>query len=54
MPKYAWMCPYKQDCGYASDPKCVKILNLAKFWIWQASLYVNVTLRPSRHLPAYR
>ena len=46
MPDYAWMCIYKQGSEYASGPKCVKILNMAKFWLWQGSQYASVTQRP--------
>ena len=42
MPEYAWMCLYKQDSDYASDPKYAKILNIAKFWMWQVFQYTNV------------
>ena len=45
MPEYAWMCLYKQDSAYASHPKYAKILNMAKFWIWQGSQYASVTQR---------
>ena len=31
MPEPARMCLYKQDSEYALGPKCVKILNMAKF-----------------------
>ena len=37
MPEPAWMCLYKQDSEYALGPKCVKILNMAKFWIRRGS-----------------
>ena len=46
MPKYyALMYLYKQHSEYASDPKYVKILNMAKSWIWQSSQYASVTQR---------
>ena len=45
MPKYVWMCPYKQDSEYASGPKYAKIVNMAKFLIWQGSQYESVTQR---------
>ena len=45
VPEYAWMCLYKQDSKYASGPKYAKILNMAKFWIWQGSQYASVTQR---------
>ena len=41
--KYAWVCLNKQDSEYASGPKYVKILNMAKFWIWQRSQFSSVT-----------
>ena len=37
MPKNSWMCRDKQDSGYVSGPKYAKILNIAKFWLWQGS-----------------
>ena len=43
MPKYAWMCVYKQGSEYASSPNYAKILNNVKFWIWQGSEYARVT-----------
>ena len=42
MPEYAWMCIYKQDSEHAPGPKHAKILNIAKFWIWQVSQYASV------------
>ena len=39
------MCLYKQDSEYALGPKYAKILNMAKFWIWQASQRASVTQR---------
>ena len=45
MPEYARICPNKQDSEYSSRPKYTKILNMAKFWIWQGSQYANVTER---------
>ena len=45
IPEYAWICPYKQDSEYTLGPKYAKILNMAKFWIWQGSLYASVTQR---------
>ena len=41
--KYAWVCLNKQDSEFASGPKYVKILNMAKFWIWQRSQFSSVT-----------
>ena len=38
-------CAYKQDSEYAPDPKYAKILNMAKFLIWQGSQYASVTQR---------
>ena len=43
MSEYAWMCLNKQDSEYASGPKYAKILNIAKFLIWQGSQYASVT-----------
>ena len=43
MSGYVWMCLNKQDSEYASDPKYAKILNMAKFCIWQGSQYMSVT-----------
>ena len=43
--EYAWMCLKKQDSEYASGPKYAKILNMAKFRIWQGSQYPSVTER---------
>ena len=37
MLEYAWMCLCKQDSEYAMGPKYAKILNMAKFLIWQGS-----------------
>ena len=45
MPEYAWMCIYKQDSEYASGPKYVKLLNMAKPLILQGSQYANLTQR---------
>ena len=45
MAEYAWMCLYKQDSEYASGSKYAKLLNIAKFWIWQGSQYASVTRR---------
>ena len=45
MPEYGWMCLYKQDSEYASCPKYFKILNIAKFWIWQGPQYPSATQR---------
>ena len=45
MPEYAWMRLYKQDSEYTSGPKYDKILNIAKFWIWQGSQCASVTQR---------
>ena len=42
MPEYAWMYLNKQDSEYALGPKYAKILNMAKFWIWQDSQYASV------------
>ena len=39
------MCLYKQDSEYASGSKYAKILNMAKFSIWQGSQYANITQR---------
>ena len=39
------MCIYKHDSEYASGPKYVKILNMAKFWILEGSQYASVTQR---------
>ena len=35
----------KQDSEYALGHKYAKILNMAKFWIWQAFQYVIITQR---------
>ena len=43
MLEYVWMWLYKHDSVYASGRKYVKILNMAKFWIWQGSQYASVT-----------
>ena len=43
MCKYAWMCLNKQDSEYALGLKYAKILNMAKFWIWQGSQYESIT-----------
>ena len=45
MAEYAWMYLDKQDSEYASGPKYAKILNMAKFYIWQGSQYANVLQR---------
>ena len=45
IPECAWMWLYKQDSEYASGPKYAKILNMAKFWIWQGCQYANITQR---------
>ena len=45
MSEYAWMCLNKQDFQYTSGPKYAKVLNIAKFWIWQGSQYASVTQR---------
>ena len=37
MPEYAWICLNKQNSEYATALKYAKILNMAKFWIWQGS-----------------
>ena len=42
MPEYTWICLNKQDSEHASSPKYAKILNIAKFWIWQGSQYANI------------
>ena len=39
---YAWICLNKQGSEYASCPKDVKILNMAKFWIPHGSQYASV------------
>ena len=36
-------CLYKQNSEYALDPKYAKILNIAKFWMWQGSQYANIS-----------
>ena len=41
MPEYTWMGLNKQDSEYASGPKYAKILNMAKFWMWQSSQYAS-------------
>ena len=43
MPKYTWMCVYKQDSEYALGANYAKIFNNVKFWIWQGSEYARVT-----------
>ena len=43
MPEYAWTCLNKQDSEYTYGSKYSKILNMAKFWIWQGSQYASVT-----------
>ena len=45
MPEYVWMCLYKRDSEYSSCPKYAKILNMAKFWIWQGFQYASITQR---------
>ena len=42
--EYAWAFLSKQDSEYAFT-KYAKILNLAKFWIWQGSQYPSVSQR---------
>ena len=42
IPEYAWICPYNQDSEYTLGPNYAKILNMAKFWIWQSSEYGRV------------
>ena len=42
---YAWICVNKQGSEYASGRKYVKILNMAKFWIWQGSQNESVKQR---------
>ena len=39
------MPEYKEDSEYASVPKCAKILNVAKFWMWEGSCYASITQR---------
>ena len=51
MSKYTWMYLYKQHSEYASGHKYAKILNMAKFWIWQGSQYASVTQRSN--IPEY-
>ena len=34
---------YKHDSEYASSPEYYKILNAAKFWIWEGTQYASVT-----------
>ena len=43
--EYVWMWLNKQDSENVSGPKYVKILNTAKFWIWQGSQYASVRQR---------
>ena len=45
--EYAWICLNKQGSKYASDYKHAKILNMAKFWIWQDSQYTSI-IQPKR------
>ena len=45
MPEYFWMYLNKQDSEDVSGPKYSKILNIAKFWIWQCSHYVSIAQR---------
>ena len=45
VPEYVGMCLKKRNTEYASGPKDAKILNMAKFWIWQGSQYASVTQR---------
>ena len=42
MPEYAWMCPYKQDCGYASDPKYGKVLHMWTLHCVPAGIYLLI------------
>ena len=39
------MCLYKLDSQYASGPKCVKNVNMAKFWTSLGSQYAGVKQR---------
>ena len=43
MSEYVWMWLNRQE--YALGCKYAKILNMAKFWIWQGSQYVRVLQR---------
>ena len=51
MPEYDWMCLNKQGFEYAYDPKYAKILNMAKFWIWQGSQ--NTSVSQCQNVPEY-
>ena len=44
MPEYTWMCLNEQDSECDWGLKYAKLLNMAKFWIWQGSQYDSVTL----------
>ena len=41
--EYVWICLNKQGSEFSLGPRYAKILNMAKFWIWQGSQYVSVT-----------
>ena len=43
--EYAWICLNEQGSEYTLGLKCVKILNMAKFWTWQGSHNASVTQR---------
>ena len=43
--EYAWIWLNKQGSECASGLKYVKILNMAKFWMWQGSQYASVSQR---------
>ena len=43
--EYAWICLNEQGSEYTLGLKCVKILNMAKFWTWQGSHNARVTQR---------
>ena len=45
MPEYFWKCPNKQGSEYTPNAKYAKILNIAKFWIWQGCQYWSLTQR---------
>ena len=45
MSEYASMYLNKQDSEQASGPKYAKILNMAKFSVWQGSQCASVTQR---------
>ena len=51
MPKYAWMCLYKQGSKYATGCKYVKFLTAAKFWMWQLHSVLNM---PEHALTEFR